>query len=179
VTYASDNAKLGRLTVTNAPPGGDLSNLYVFGARSVSLWNADTGALVWDSGDQMEQTVAAMLPANFNGNNDGNNFDSRSDNKGPEPEGVAVGRVGSHAYAFVGLERIGGVMVYDVTNPYAPVFEDYMVTRDFSGAEVGPDSGPEIVRFIRPENSPTGKPMLLIANEITGTVNLMGLNPLP
>jgi hypothetical protein len=177
VTYADDDKKLGRLTVTNTPPNDDLGNLYVFGARSFSIWNADNGRLVWDSGDQLEQTVALRLPANFSSNNDADNFDNRSDNKGPEPEAVAVGRVGGRTYAFVGLERVGGVMVYDITNPSAPVYEDYLQTRVFGGTEVGPDSGPEIIRFIKPQVSPTGGPMLAVANEITGTVSLWSLKP--
>ncbi len=174
-----EKTELGRLTVTNTPPNGDFENIYVFGARSFTIWNADTGARVWDSGDQLELLTAAAQPDYFNSHNDENEFDNRSDNKGPEPEGVAVGRLGGHVYAFVGLERIGGVMVYDITDPSAPEFQDYLVTRDFSSDEVGPDSGPEIIRFIKPEVSPTGAPMLVIANEITGTVNLMGLKPLP
>ena len=35
--------------------------------------------------------------------------------KGPEPENVTVGTVNGRTYAFVGLERIGGVMVYAKT----------------------------------------------------------------
>jgi hypothetical protein len=174
----SDKNSLGRLNVTNTPPGGDFNNLYAFGARSFSIWNADSGAQVWDSGDQLEEKTAELLPDYFNSNNDDNDsFDSRSDNKGPEPEAVAVGRVGGRTYAFVGLERVGGVMVYDITNPSAPVYEDYLQTRVFGGTEVGPDSGPEIIRFIKPQVSPTGGPMLAVANEITGTVSLWSLKP--
>jgi DNA-binding beta-propeller fold protein YncE len=179
VADAANNSKLGRLTVTNTPPGGDLNNLYVFGARSFSIWNADTGSLAWDSGDQLEQITAARLPTYFNSNNDENSFDNRSDNKGPEPEGVAVGRVGGKTYAFVGLERIGGVVVYDITDPQAPAFQDYLVTRDFTRPVSESDSGPEVVRFVDARISPTGIPMLLVANEISGTVNLWQLQPKP
>lgn len=179
VADAASNSRLGRLTVTNTPPGGDLDNLYVFGARSFSIWNADTGSLTWDSGDQLEHITAGRLPAYFNSNNDENNFDSRSDNKGPEPEGVAVGRVGGKTYAFVGLERIGGVMVYDVTDPRAPVFQDYLATRDFTSPVGETDSGPEILRFVDAHTSPTGTPMLVVANETSGTVNLWHLQPKP
>jgi hypothetical protein len=172
----SDNALLGRLTVTTSPPGGDFANLYAFGARSFSIWDAASGALVWDSGDQLEQVTAAAFPAHFNSNNTSNGFDDRSDNKGPEPEGVAVGRVGGRTYAFVGLERIGGVVVYDVTTPTAPLFQQYFSTRDFTAATPGPDLGPEIVRFVPAQQSPTGMPLLLIANEVSGTVNLVALS---
>ncbi|CAL93079.1 choice-of-anchor I domain-containing protein [Azoarcus olearius] len=169
----ADDLQLGRLTVTSVPPAGGVP--YVFGTRSFSIWNATTGAQVWDSGSELEVRTAAAFPKHFNSNNDENNFDNRSDNKGPEPEGVAVGTIGNNTYAFVGLERIGGVMVYDVTRPAAPAFVQYLHSRNFAGSAVGPDSGPEIVRFIAAKDSPTGKPMVVVANEISGTVNLWGL----
>jgi len=169
----SSDTALGRLTVTQFPPSGDNTNLYSFGARSVTLWDADTGAMVWDSGDGIEQLIAERLPLDFNKSNDSNSgFDSRSDNKGPEPEGVVVGEVNGTLYAFVGLERIGGVVVYDLSNPEAPVFAEFLINRDFSTATVGPDSGPEILTFISADKSPNGKAMLLVSNEITGTVSL-------
>ena len=101
---------------------------------------------------------------------------NRSDNKGPEPEGVAIGRIGTRQYAFVGLERIGGVVVYDVTDPTQPEFIQYLVSRDFTREPVGPDSGPEVVRFVPAIESPERKPMLVVANELSGTVSLWGLS---
>lgn len=173
----NDNAQLGRLTITNTPPGGDLSRPYVFGTRSFSIWNAASGAQVWDSGTELETRTADAFPANFNSNNSGNDFDSRSDNKGPEPEGVAVGKIRGRTYAFIGLERTGGVAVYDVSNPTAPTFEQILLNRDFTATPVGPDSGPEVIRFIDAEDSPTRKPMVVVANEISGTVSLWGWRP--
>lgn len=169
----ADDMQLGRLTVTTAAP--DESVPYVFGTRSFSIWNAATGAQVWDSGSELEVRTAERVPRNFNSNNDENNFDNRSDNKGPEPEGVAVGTIGDRTYAFVGLERIGGVMMYDVTVPAAPTFVQYLETRQFGGTTAGPDSGPEVVRFVSAQDSPNGRPMLVVANEISGTVNLWSL----
>lgn len=172
-----DNLQMGRLTVTNRPPSGDMSQPYVFGTRSFSIWNAATGAQVWDSGSEREVRTAEAFPRHFNSNNTANSFDDRSDNKGPEPEGVAVGKVGDRAYAFVGLERIDGVMVYDVTTPAAPQFVRYFNNREFTGSGVGPDSGPEVVRFVDAKDSPTNVPLLVIANEVTGTVTLFQLMP--
>lgn len=172
-----DNLQMGRLTVTSAVPNGDMSQPYVFGTRSFTVWNAATGAQVWDSGSELEVRTAEAFPKNFNSNNTANTFDDRSDNKGPEPEGVAVGKVGDRTYAFVGLERIGGVMVYDVSNPVAPEFMRYLNNRNFAGSEVGPDSGAEVVRFVSAKDSPSGEPMLLLANEVSGTVNLFHLKP--
>lgn len=174
IPAVADDLQLGRLTVTTATPGGDLTQPYVFGTRSFSIWNATSGAQVYDSGSELEVRSAAAFPANFNSNSDENNFDNRSDNKGPEPEGVAVGKIDGRTYAFVGLERVGGAMMYDITNPAAPSFVQYLTNRDFSANPVGPDSGPEIVRFVDTQHSPNGKPMVMISNEISGTVSLWG-----
>lgn len=171
----SSDAQLGRLTITTAPPDGDLSRPYVFGTRSFSIWDAKTGEQVWDSGVDLERYTANAFPLFFNSSNDGTAFDNRSDNKGPEPEGVAVGQVGRRTYAFVGLERMGGVVVYDVSDATEPRFETYLTTREFTAPEVGPDSGPEVVKFVSKHTSPTGAPMLMVANEITGTVTLWDL----
>ncbi|HMO59373.1 MAG TPA: choice-of-anchor I family protein [Roseiflexaceae bacterium] len=170
-----NNAALGRLTVSRADGDidgdGDYDRIHVFGARSFSIWSSD-GQLVYDSGDRFEQYVAATNPAFFNANNTENDFDGRSDNKGPEPEGLAVGTIAGRTYAFIGLERQGGVMIYDITNPNAPTFVQYTNNRVFSGATVGPDSGPEVLVFVPAARSPTGKPTLLVANEISGTVTI-------
>jgi hypothetical protein len=176
---ADVNAKLGRVNVTPFAPAitssaGKLTELYTYGTRSFSIRGAD-GSLVWDSGDAFECITAATFPANFNASNSNDTFDNRSDDKGPEPESVVVGRIGARQYAFVALERIGGVMVYDVTNPTAPVFQQYLTTRTFGAATVGPDSGPEGMAFVPAWQSPTGKPMLAVGNEVTGTVVLWGL----
>lgn len=175
VREVTSDLELGRLTVTTAPPNGDYTRPYVFGTRSFSIWDANTGAQLWDSGSDVERRVADAFPLYFNSSNDATAFDNRSDNKGPEPEGIAVGKLGGRTYAFVGLERMGGALVYDVTDPAAPTFETYLTTRDYTAGEVGPDSGPEIVKFVDEEHSPTGEPMLMIAHEITGTVTLWGL----
>jgi hypothetical protein len=175
VPGASDDLQLGRLTVTSVPPAGDLSRPYVFGTRSFSIWDTATGAQIWDSGAEFESITAGFAPAFFNSNNSSNDFDTRSDNKGPEPEGVATGRIGGRTYAFVGLERIGGVMVYDVTAPAVPRFVKYLNTRSFEGSVVGPESGPEVVRFVPKQDSPIHHPMLVVSNEISGTVTLWGL----
>jgi len=174
------NAQLGRLKITNTFGNTDADNdyeeLYAFGGRSFSIWNGATGELIFDSGDDIEQRTAALLPEEFNSSNDENgSFDSRSDDKGPEPEGVVIGEVNGRVYAFVGLERIGGVMVYDVSTPTAPQFVQYINPRDFAGdAEAGTagDLGPEGLTFVPAANSPNGKPLLLVANEVSGSTSI-------
>ena len=169
-------------------------NLYAYGARSFSIRDSE-GQLVWDSGDQLEQYFASdacMLGANrtipctdyFNATHDeGDTFDNRSDNKGPEPEGVTVGQLGNKTFAFIGLERIGGVMAWDITDPTAPVLVDYLNTReDWTTADpstvlaTAGDLGPEGLVFIAPEDSPNGEALLVIGNEVSGTTAVYQIN---
>lgn len=173
------NGNLGRLNVTrtlgDTDGDGDFDQLYTLGGRSFTIWT-DKGSLVFDSGSDFERVIAGREPAFFNASNDDRAFDSRSDNKGPEPEAIAIGTIGKHTYAFIGLERMGGVMVYDVTNPIAPVFVDYANNRDFTvdpaTSEAAKDLGPEGVIFIDAKASPTRSPLLVVANEVSGTVTL-------
>jgi hypothetical protein len=178
------NASLGRLTVTRAlgddDGDGDFDAIYTLGGRSFSIWSAKDGAQLFDSDAALERITAAAYPANFNASNDNNNFDDRSDNKGPEPEGLAVGTIGKRTYAFVGLERIGGIAAWDITNPTTPLFVDYVNNRDFSvsditSPEIG-DLGPEGVLFIPAHESPSRAPLLVVTNEINGSVTTFGLD---
>ncbi|MCA9286738.1 MAG: choice-of-anchor I family protein, partial [Phycisphaerales bacterium] len=179
------NANLGRLTVTTATgdENGDglFESLHPFGGRSVTIWTTD-GSIVWDSKELFEQTTAAAFPANFNASNDNNAFDNRSDNKGPEPEGVAVGTIGDRTYAFVGLERIGGIVTLDITDPAAPVFVQYINPRDFGAdPESGGagDLGPEGIVFIPASDSPSKDPLLVVGNEVSGSTAVYRIGPAP
>lgn len=171
---------LGRLTVSTTSPSGSagVTELHVPGARSISVRRSN-GALVWDSGDALERLVAEREPALFNANNDEtDSADSRSDNKGPEPEGVDLGRLNGRTYAFVGLERVSAIAVVDVTEPAKGRVAGYASNRDESGdAEAGTagDLGPEGVLFIPGKDSPTGKPLLVVGNEVSGTTTVWGV----
>jgi Ca2+-binding RTX toxin-like protein len=166
------NTNLGRLIVTTATgdtdADGDFDRIEAFGARSFSIWNAE-GTQVFDSGDQFEQITAAIIPTLFNSEGTAASFDNRSDNKGPEPEGVVVGVINNRTYAFIGLERIGDVIVYDVTNPSQPQFVQYI--------NIPEDVAAEGLTFISAADSPTGKPLLVIANEVSRTVAVFEVNP--
>ena len=164
---------------------GDIDRLHTYGGRSFSVFDTD-GHLLFDSGSDFERITADRLGEFFNSDKDaGNSGDSRSDNKGPEPEGLTIGRSGERTYAFIGLETTGGVMVYDVTDPRAPVFTAYHNPRKFSSgfdfenkkdmAKAG-FLGPEGLCFIPAEDSPTGTPLLLIAYEISGNVEIVRIN---
>ena len=166
------NENLGRLTISvtdGVNAEGRHEALYAYGARSISIWTGK-GRLVWDSGDQLERKVAADAPGFFNSNHETNSLDDRSDNKGPEPEGVDVGEIRGRTYAFVGLERQGGFVTFDVTRPTAPRLVQWANNRDYIADPVGPDSGPEIVRFVAAKDSPTRRPLVVVSNEISGTV---------
>ncbi|WP_228043664.1 choice-of-anchor I family protein [Dolichospermum sp. LEGE 00246] len=175
------NQNLGRLVVTktlgDTDGDGDYDQIYTFGARSFTIWDS-AGKRVYDSGADFERITAAALPKNFNSNNDSNNFDNRSDNKGPEPEGVVIGAIANRVYAFIGLERVGGVMVYEVTNPNSPEFVQYVNTRDFSLSPTSgvTDSGPEGLTFISANDSPNSKPLLVVANETSKTTAIFEVN---
>lgn len=157
------------------------SELFAYGARSFSIWSED-GKRVFDSGSEFERITASLIPDNFNGNNDENSFDNRSDDKGPEPEAVTVGAINGQTFAFIGLERVGGLMVYNVTNPQNPEFVQYLNNRDFSASQADVESGmagdlgPEGFAFIAAEDSPNGKPMLAVGNEVSGTTTLFGID---
>ncbi|MFZ1027777.1 MAG: choice-of-anchor I family protein [Limnoraphis robusta] len=164
---------LGRLEVTttlgDTDNDGDFDELYAFGGRSFSIWEPTEEGLelVFDSGDQFEQIIAKQFPDFFNTTNDDNAFDDRSDNKGSEPEGVAVGEIDGKTYAFIGLERMGGIMSYDITNPSQPQFVEYINDRDFTGdpeAGTAGDLAPEGMTFVPGEN-----PQLIVSNEVSGT----------
>jgi len=173
------DSNLGRLLITTTPNGGSdgknglglCTELYSFGARSFTIWNSNVSR-VYDSGDEFEQRTQALPNVLFNASNSNNTLDSRSASKGPEPEGVTVATFGNKTFAFIGLERVGGVMVYDVTNPVAPVYTTYLNTR--TGATG--DRGPEGLTLIKAAESPNGKPLLVVGNETSGTTAVFQLN---
>jgi hypothetical protein len=166
--------QLGRLTVTttlgDAGEDGDYERLYAFGGRSMSLLDP-FGGMEFDTGDQLEQLSAALDPVNFNKDNVPSKIDNRSDNKGPEPEGIATGVVGGHTYAFLGGERNGMIYAYDLSSrPGEAELAGWINTRDA-------DLGPEGLEFVPASKSPTKAAMLLVTNEISGTVAAYGITP--
>ncbi|GLP96457.1 choice-of-anchor I family protein [Paraferrimonas sedimenticola] len=187
-----DKTQLARYKVTSSMGYDATNNCYSkivgYGGRSFSIWD-DNGNQVFDSGSDFERITASILGSNFNNTNDENKGDNRSDDKGPEPEAVVVGQVGDKLYAFVGLERVGGFMIYDVTNPFDVSFVDYIVDRDFEvtfavddgeilegDPSVAGDLGPEGMKFVPAMYSMTGKPLLIIGSEVSGTTSIYQLD---
>lgn len=179
LTDGSGLGDLGILATEGDLDGdGDLDEIWIPGARSFTVWNGDSGDLVWDSGSEFERMTAYALPDNFNASNDDNTIDDRSDNKGPEPEAIAVGTIDGTTFAFIGLERTGGIMIYDITDPAVPVFVDYVNTRDFTVApELQSDLGPESLTFIPATDSPNGENLVVMASEVSGSTTVYQVDP--
>ena len=176
---------LGRLNVTNK--SGDINGdglideIYALGGRSFSVWNGSTGALAFDSGDDFERITAnhpvfgATFNANAEANGDGehaNIYKDRSDDKGPEPEGVTTASINGRQYAFITLERMSGVLTYDVTDPNAPQYAHYVNSRSTNVGPATGDLGPEGIIYIHPEASPTDTALVVVANEHSATVSV-------
>ena len=174
-----EDENLGRLksftpdVIGDPDNDGEIEELYSYGARSFTIWD-DEGNLVWDSGNDIENYIKDNHPDFFNCD-DGiaDEKDERSDDKGPEPEAATIGEIAGHYYAFIGLERQGGVMVYDITDPNAPVFETYINSIDSDTTLI--DIPPEGLVFVPAANSPDGENLLIVSNEVSGTTTIYGI----
>ena len=167
----TSNTELGRLNVSNIMGNTDADpqyeKLYAFGGRSMSILD-DDAEIVFDTGSELESYAKLNDLANFNKSNSASSAaDNRSDDKGPEPEGIAVGSVNGRLYSFVAAERSGGLYVYDLeaNGPGGAKLVAYINTRPT-------DLGPEGVRFVRGPQSPTGRPLVIVSHEISGTVTI-------
>ncbi|KAB0469973.1 alkaline phosphatase [Vibrio chagasii] len=181
-----DNKQLARLKVIK--PQGTLAadqKVQAFGSRSFSIWD-ESGELVFDSGDDFARIVLEQDPANFNSTNDNNQSgDDRSDDKGVEPEAIEVAEINGKHYAFIGLERQGGIMVYDVTQPKNASFISYVSNRDFTqpvctkvdedgdcdndtyNFKAG-DLGPESIKYF----TRSGNHFIAVGNEVSGSTSV-------
>jgi hypothetical protein len=131
---------------------GDLDEMVGFGARSFSIWNGNTGKIVYDSKNDVDKKANEL----------GTYDDKRSDDKGSEPEAVVVAKMGNQNILFVGLERSDAFMTYDVTNPASPQYLNIVKTGD----------APEGVLFIPASKSPTKRSLVVVSSEGDGTIKI-------
>jgi DNA-binding beta-propeller fold protein YncE len=163
------NSKLGRLNITttlgDTDNDGDLDALYSPGARSFSVWNGNTGFQLYDSENDLDTrcNAAGFYP------------DSRSDDKGAEPEGIAIGRVGHSNLLFVGMERADAIAIYDLSNPLRPVFRQLLGNSGMTPG-TGPGVGPEGILFVPADKSPNGKSLLIVSFEVDGVIKIYSTN---
>jgi hypothetical protein len=119
------------------------------GGRTLSVFDARTGAFLSDTGGQLDDAaaVAGLYP------------DSRSNRGGSEPEVLDLVRHRGVTLVAIGLERANGVALVDLSDPLDPIVIDI--------AQVG--VGPEGIKFFR-----VG-PRLFVAsaNEVSGTVSIL------
>ena len=173
---------LGRLSALkysgDTDGDGDYDELHVMSGRSFSIRNATTGALVYDSKDLIEQIIAnhPTFAAIFNASNSTGtpSLKNRSDDKGPEIEGIYFQTINGKPYVFLALERIGGVMVFNVENPLSPVYVAYRNNR--STTLSGPDLGAEGIVTIPAAISPNGNDIVILANEVSSTLSIYQVN---
>lgn len=172
---------LGRINVSSfdgdTDGDGDQDRLVSYGSRSFTIFDS-MGNVVFDSGSDFERIIADTMPPNFFNNQDFPSDDldvvdeDRSDNKGPEPEAVAIGQIGEEIYAFIGLERTSGILVYNVTDPANAHFVTSMATQPDGDVSI------ETLSFVSAEDSPTGVHLLLAAAEVSGTTAIYQLDQL-
>jgi hypothetical protein len=178
--FAGDgtSAGLGRLNVLKAESDtdgdGKLDQPVMLGTRSFSIWSAADGSLVKDSGS-LESVLLALDAATHNMNSGlPSNFDTRSDDKGPEPEALAVAMLGERRVAFVGMERQNGILAYDITDPTQMVRLGYV--NSYADGLISPES----LLFVDAADSPTGTALLLAGYELgDGAIGVYSVVPVP
>lgn len=185
-----ESKNIGRLEISTVDADtdgdGDIDVLYAFGSRSFTIYDvSSTSGIVelFDSRAQIETIVASRNPVAHNAADKANqSFDSQSIKAGPTPEGVAVGEINGRHYAFVTLEQTGGVMMWELLDIDSPTFKAMGNTRDYSVSINGGnfatagDMGPGHVQFVPASSSPTETDLVIVSNEVSGTVSLFQVN---
>ena len=160
-----DTTGLERLVIStvdgDTDGDGDIDVLHAFGGRSFTIFS-ETGEVVFESGAELARLTADLAPERFQ-DDQGRPNENRSDARGVEPEGIAIGEIAGEHFAFVGLEAVSGIAVYNISDPADAVLVQYI-----DAFEDG-DRAPEILEFVAPDDSPTGKALLLASYEISGT----------
>ena len=186
----SANAALGRAKVnpTNGDldGDGDIDNIHLRGTNSMTIYRS--GSVFWDSGELLDQIqTQAFGVANINGSHSLSSDKStmnyvgqdRSDDKGSEPEGVAVGMVGDRRIAVLGLERMTALVVFDITEPRKPIFQEWiqMLPTKATPAKDVKHWSPEGIVFVPADKSPSGKALIITSYELSGSLSIHQIEP--
>jgi len=174
VAATATNAGIGRLNLLkfegDYTKDGFIELPTMMGTRSFTIWNSANGSLVYDSGSTLEMFAAANDPETFNTNSGSlANTDTRSDDKGPEPEAIAYASLDGRDYAFVGAERQNGIYAFDISDfskvKVVGYFNTISSTQDSGAAYISPES----IKYIPAGSNPSGKNLLVVGYEGTGT----------
>ena len=186
----SANAALSRAKVnpTNGDldGDGDIDNIHLRGTNSMTIYRS--GSVIWDSGELLDQIqTQAFGVANINGSHslssDKNTMNyvgqDRSDDKGAEPEGVAVGMVGDRRIAVLGLERMTALAIFDITDPKKPIFQEWiqMLPTKATPAKDVKHWSPEGIVFVPADKSPSGKALIITSYELSGSLSIHQIEP--
>ena len=164
-TGARANEALGRLNVSrldgDTDGDGKIDDPTMIGTRSFTIWEVTGSGLqrTWDSGSYFETYIRDNDPTGW--------VDTRSDDKGPEPEGLVLGEIDGKTFAFIGMERNNGIFMFDITDPNAPSFFGYTRTSDGSNTPLRPEG----MSFISAADSPNGQNLLIVGYEGDGTAS--------
>lgn len=165
---------------------GDIDVVTTRGSRSMSIFK--NGTLLWDSGSLLEKTMIEKFGfANINGSHVLNATDKtvldyigqdRSDDKGPEPEGVAVGMIGKLRVAVLGMERTSSLAFFDITNPAKPTLLSWQQMQPLTSTSLNASSAwsPEGVIFVPAEKSPNKKALVITSYEMSGSLTIHQLS---
>ena len=186
----SGSAALGRAkvnpTMGDKDGDGDIDTIHLRGSNSMTMYR--NGLAIWDSADLLDQIqTAAFGVANINGSHSLSSDKAtmnyvgqgRSDDKGSEPEGVAVGMVGDRRIAVLGLERMTALAVFDITQPRSPVFIEWlqMVPTKATPAKDVKYWSPEGIVFVAADKSPSGKALIITSYELSGSLSIHQIEP--
>jgi hypothetical protein len=181
----SGSSELGRSKVNpnigDRDGDGDVDTIHLRGSRSLTIYRS--GVPIWDSGELLEKLqVNALGVANINGSHALSSDKTtvnytgqdRSDDKGAEPEGVAVGKVGDSRIAVLGLERMSALVIFDVTSPRTPLVVKWIQMMPITSTPVAQATAwsPEGVIFIPAQSSPNGKALFITSYELSGSLTV-------
>jgi alkaline phosphatase len=195
----ADKTQLARVRITSARGAvGEgtfddavYDKVFLYGARGFNIYKANAEGLsqVYTSGDAVEHYHMTHFAEIYNSEMNEDDFseilraghDSRSDNKGSEPEGLAVATLSSgKRVVFVGSERTSVIGVFDISDPASPIFQSAIASGDssvsfqdgFMAGGLRANMDPEDMHFIPAAESPLATDTLLVVGALNGVINL-------